>query len=56
MKFLSNVLKTLSTLDLHAKKKGRFGTVFHNILFIGQFVNFFIAAQGKSKLKQPASK
>ena len=34
------------------KKKGRFGTVFHNILFIGQFVNFFIAAQGKSKLKQ----
>ena len=56
MKFLSNVLKTLSTLDLHAKRKGRFGTVFHNILFIGQFVNFFIAAQGKSKLKQPASK
>ena len=48
MKFLSNVLKTLSTLDLHAKK-GKFRTVFQNILFIGQFMNCFITARGKSK-------
>ena len=48
MKFLSNVLKTLSTLDLH-EKKGKFRTVFQNILFIGQFMNCFITARGKSK-------
>ena len=48
MKFLSNVLKTLFTLDLHAKK-GKFRTVFQNILFIGQFMNCFITARGKSK-------
>ena len=48
MKFFSNVLKTLSTLDLHAKK-GKFRTVFQNILFIGQFMNCFITARGKSK-------
>ena len=51
MKFLSNVLKTLSTLDLHAEKKGKFRTVFQNILFIGQFMNCFIAARGKSKIE-----
>ena len=28
MKFLSNVLKTLSALDLHAEKKDKFRTVF----------------------------
>ena len=50
MKFLSNVLKTLSTLDLHAKK-GKFRTVFQNILFISQFMNCFIAARGKSKIE-----
>ena len=51
MKFFSIVLKTLSTLDLHAEKKGKFGTVFQNILFIGQFMNFFITARGKSKIE-----
>ena len=50
MKFLSNVLKTLSTLDLHAKK-GKFRTVFQNILFIGQFMNCFITARGKRKIE-----
>ena len=53
MKFLSNVLKTLSTLDLHAeKKKGKFRTVFQNILFTGQLTNFFITARGKSKIEK----
>ena len=51
MKFLSNVLKTFSTLDLHAEKKGKFRTVFQNILFIGQFMNCFVAARGKSKIE-----
>ena len=50
MKVLSNVFKTLSTLDLHAEKRGKFRTVFQNILFIGQFMNCF----KKAKLKQPA--
>ena len=50
MKFLSNVLKTLSTLDLH-EKKGKFRTVFQNILFIGQFMNCLITARGKSKIE-----
>ena len=36
------------------KKKDRFRTVFQNILFISQFMNCFITARGKSKLKQPA--
>ena len=52
MKFLSNVLKTLSTLHLYAEKKGKFWTVFQNILFIGQFKNCFIAARGKSKIEK----
>ena len=55
MKFLSNVLKTSSTLHLYAEKKGKFRTVFQNILFIGQFKNCFIyvffAARGKSKIE-----
>ena len=51
MKFLSNVLKTLSTLELYAEKKGPFRTVFQNILFICQFMNCFIAARGKSKIE-----
>ena len=51
MKLWSNVLKTLSTLDLHAEKKGKFRTVFQNILFISQFMNCFIAARGKSKIE-----
>ena len=48
MKFLSNVLKTFSTLSLHAKKKkkkkerkDKFRTVFQNVLFISQFMNCF---------------
>ena len=45
------VLKTFSTLDLHAEKKGKFRTVFQNILFISQFMNCFIAARGKSKIE-----
>ena len=53
MKFLSNVLKTLSTLDLHAEIKGKFRAVFQNILFTGQFMNCFIAARGKSKIEEP---
>ena len=37
---LSNVLKIFSTLNLHAeKKKGKFRTVFQNIVIIGQFKN-----------------
>ena len=36
------------------KKKDTFRTVFQNILFISQFMNCFITARGKSKLKQPA--
>ena len=51
MKFLSNVLKTSSTLHLYAEKKGKFRTVFQNILFIGQFKNCFIAARGKRKIE-----
>ena len=51
MKFLLNVLKTLSTLDLHAEKKGKFQTVIQNILFIGQCMNCFIAERGKSKIE-----
>ena len=51
MKLLSNVLKTSSTLDLQAEKKGKFRTLFQNILFFGQFMNFFIAARGKSKIE-----
>ena len=47
MKFLSNVLKTLFTPDLHAEKKGKLRTVFQNILLIGQFMNCFMAARGK---------
>ena len=47
MKFLSYVLKTLSTLDLHAKK-GKFRTIFfQNILFTDQFMTYFMAAGGK---------
>ena len=49
MKFLLNVLKTLSTLDLHSEKKRQ--TVFQSILFIGQFINCFITARGKSKIE-----
>ena len=37
----------MSTLDLHAEKKGKFRTVFQNILFISQFMNCFIAARKK---------
>ena len=52
---LVNVLKTSSTLHLYAEKKGKFRTVFQNILFIGQFKNCFIyvffAARGKSKIE-----
>ena len=33
------------------KKKGKFRTVFQNILFISQFMNCFIAARGKSKIE-----
>ena len=51
MKLLSNVLKTLSTLGLHAEKKDKFPTVFQNILFINQFMDFFVTARGKSKIK-----
>ena len=52
MKLLSNVLKTLSTLGLHAEKKDKFTpTVFQNILFINQFMNCFVTARGKSKIK-----
>ena len=51
MKFLSYVLTTLSTLDLHAEKKGKFRTVIKNILFIDQCMNCFIAARGKSKIE-----
>ena len=51
MKFLSNILKTLSAFDLHAEKKGKFRTVFQNTLFIGQFMNCFIRARGKSKIE-----
>ena len=51
MEFLSNVLKTLSTLDLHAEKIGKFRTVVQNTLFIGQFMNCFITARGKSKIE-----
>ena len=51
MKFSENVLKTLSTLNLHAEKKGKFRTVFQNILFIGQFINCFITARGKRKIE-----
>ena len=43
--------KTLSTLDLHAENKGKFRTVFQNILFISQFMNCFIAARGKRKIE-----
>ena len=49
MKFLSNVLKTLSILDLHAIK-GKFRTIFQNILFTGQFMTCFITTRGKSKI------
>ena len=51
MKFLSYVLTTLSILDLHAEKKGKFRTVIQNILFIGQCMNCFMAARGKSKIE-----
>ena len=51
MKFLSNVLKTLYTLGLHAEKKDKFRTVFQNILFINQFINWFITARAKSKIE-----
>ena len=51
MEFLSNVLKTLSTLDLHAEKEGKSRTVFQNTLFISQFMNCFIAARGKRKIE-----
>ena len=57
MKFSSNVLKTLSSLGLHAKKKGfarekeRTTPVFQNSLFIGQFTDCFITARGKSKIE-----
>ena len=55
MKFLSNVSKTLYTLWFaRRKKKDRFRMVFQNILFISQFMNCFITARGKAKLKQPA--
>ena len=47
MKFLTNVLKTLSTLGLHAEKKDKFPTVFQNISFINQFMNCFITGRGK---------
>ena len=30
---------------------GRFQTAFQNILFIGQFMNCFITARGKSKIE-----
>ena len=33
------------------KKKVKFRTVFQNILFIGQFMNCFIAARGKNKIE-----
>ena len=36
---LSNVLKTFSTLNLYAEKKGKFRTMFQNILIISQFKN-----------------
>ena len=49
MKFLSNVLKTLSTLDFHAVKKREIPNGISNVLFIGQFMNCFITARGKSK-------
>ena len=54
MKFLPNVLKTLFTLSLHAEKEDKFRKVFQNIIFISQFMNCFITARGKAKLKQPA--
>ena len=33
------------------KKKDKFRTVFQNILFISQFMNFVITARGKSKIE-----
>ena len=48
---LVKCLKTLSTLDLHAEKKGKSRTVFQNTLFISQLMNCFIAARGKSKIE-----
>ena len=51
MKLFSIVLKTLSTLDLHAEKKRQIRNGIQNILFIGQFMNFFITARGKSKIE-----
>ena len=48
---LASGLKTLFTLDLQAEKKVKFRTVFQNILFIGQFMNCFIAARGKSQIE-----
>ena len=52
MKFLSNVLKTSSTLHLYAEKKRQIPNgIYLNILFIGQFKNCFIAARGKSKIE-----
>ena len=48
---LVKCLKTLSTLDLHAEKKGKSRTVFQNTLFISQFMNCFIAARGKRKIE-----
>ena len=51
MKFLSNVLKTLFTLDLHVEKKDKFRTVFQNILFLDQFMNFFITAREKKQIE-----
>ena len=32
------------------RKKGKFPTVFQNILFIGQFMSCFITTRGKSKI------
>ena len=52
MKFLSNILKTFSTLGLHAeKKKDKLRTVFQNIIFISQLMSRYIAARGKSKIE-----
>ena len=51
LKFLSNVLKTLFTLGLHAEKEDKFRKVFQNIIFISQFMNCFITARGKGKIE-----
>ena len=39
MKFFSNVLKTLSTLDLHAEKERQTTNGISKHLFIDQFMN-----------------